>query len=156
MKFLIGFWIRTIPSKEPNTRESSESDVEGPVLLASTHNDFEEFDSITTKNEDDVPIEQATENYATENNLEPETTVKISEHGKKSSPSAQRQKSISDDLIVNVESATQLNPNTVGEEDIFQTEVYEIADLFPNLSEDGSGVMFDESSSETSIQTEGR
>ena len=156
MKFLIGFWIRTIPPKEPNASEFAESEVEGPVLLASTHNDFEEFDSITTKDTDDVLIEQATENYATENSLEPKTTAKISEQGKKSSPSVQRQKSISDDLIVNVESVTQLNSNPVGEEDVFQTEVYEIADLFPHLSEDGSSVIFDESSSETSTQTERR
>ena len=132
------------------------SDVEGPVMLASTHNDFEEFDSITTKDTDDAHIEQATENYATEISFEPKTTVKISEQSTKSSPNVQRQKSISDDLIVNVESATQLNSNPVAEEDVFQTEVYEIADLFPNLSEDGSSVMLDESSSETSTRTEGR
>ena len=156
MKFLIGFWIRTIPSKEPNTSELSESDVEGPVLLASTHNDFEEFDSITTKDTDDFPIEQVTENYTTENSLEAKTTIKVSEQSTKSSPSVQRQKSISDDLILNVESVTQLNSNPIGDEDVFQTEVYEIADLFPNLSEDGSSVTFDESSSETSTQTERR
>ena len=153
---MTGFWIRTIPSKEPSTSEFSESDIEGPVLLASTHNDFEEFDTITTKDTDDVPIEQATKNYATENSLEPKTTVKISEQSTKSSPNVQRQKSISDDLIVNVESVTQLNSNPVGEEDVFQTEVYQITDLFPNLSEDGSRVMFEENSSETSTQTERR
>ena len=132
------------------------SDVEGPLLLASTHTDFKEFDSITTKDTEDIPIEQITENYAKDNSLNPETTVKVSERSEKPSPTIQRKKSISDDFIVNVEGVTQVNSNPVGEEDVFQTEVYEIADLFPNLSEDGSSVMFDESSSETSTQTERR
>ena len=132
------------------------SDVEGPLLLASTHTDFKEFDSITTKGTEDVTIEQITENYAKDNSLNPETTVKVSERSEKPSPTIQRKKSISDDFIVNVEGVTQVNSNPVGAEDVFQTEVYEIADLFPNLSEDGSSVMFDESSSETSTQTERR
>ena len=132
------------------------SDVEGPLLLASTHTDFKEFDSITTKDTEDVTIEQITENYAKDNSLNPETTVKVSERSEKPSPTIQRQKSISDEFIVNVEGVTQVNSNPVGEEDVFQTEVYEIADLFPNSSEDGSSVMFDESSSETITQTERR
>ena len=126
------------------------------MLLASTHTDFKEFDSITTKNTEDVPKERVTENYATDNSLNPETTVKIAERSENPSPTIQRKKSISDDLNVNVERVTQSNSNPVGEEDVFQTEVYEIADLFPSLSEDGSRVMFDESSSETSTQTERR
>ena len=120
------------------------------MLLASTHTDFKEFDSIPTKDTEDVPIEQITENYAKDNSLNPETTVKILERSEKPSPTIQRKKSISDDLIVNVEGVTQVNSNPVGEEDVFQTEVYEIADLFPNLSES------DESSSETITQTERR
>ena len=156
MKLSPGFWIRTIPSQEPIGSEFLASDVEGPLLLASTHTDFEEFDSITTKDTEDVPIEQITENYAKDNSLNPETTVKVSEQSTKSSPTIQRKKSISDDFIVNVEGVTQVNSNPVGAEDVFQTEVYEIADLFPNLNEDGSSVMFDESSSETSTQNERR
>ena len=126
------------------------------MLLASTHTDFKEFDSITTKDTVDVTIEQITENYAKDNSLNPETTVKVSERSEKPSPTIQRQKSISDEFIVNIEGVTQVNSNPVGEEDVFQTEVYEIADLFPDSSEDGSSVMFDESSSETITQTERR
>ena len=59
-------------------------------------------------------------------------------------------------MIVNVESVTQLNIDPNGDKDVFQTEVYEIADLFPNSSEDGSSVTFDESNSETITQTERR
>ena len=125
-------------------------------MLASTHTDFKEFDSITIKDTEDVPIEQITENYATDESVNSETILKVSERSEKPSPTIQRKKSISDDLIVNIESVTQMNLNTVGEEDIFQTEVYQITDLFPNLSEDGSSVLFDESSSETSTQTEQR
>ena len=124
------------------------------MLLASTHTDFKEFDSITTKDTKDVPIEQITENYATDESVNSETIVKVSERSEKPSPTIQRKKSISDDFIVNVEGVTQVNSTPVGEEDVFQTEVYEIADLFPNLSEDESSVMLDEGSSETSTQTE--
>ena len=156
LKLSPGFWIRTIPSEEPIGSEFVASDVEGPLLLASTHTDFEEFDSSTTKDTEDVSMDQITENHATDNSLDSQTTVKISERSEKPSPTIQRKKSISDDLVVNVESVTQLNIDPNGNEDVFQTEVYEIADLFPNPSEDGSSVMFDESSSETSTQTERR
>ena len=119
-------------------------------MLASTHTDFKEFDSITTKDTEDVSLEQTTENHAKDSSLNPKTTVKVSERSEKPSLTIQRKKSISDDFIVNLEGVTQVNSNPVGEEDVFQTEVYEIADLFPNLSES------DESSSETITQTERR
>ena len=58
MSYVTGFWIRTSPSKAPDITDVQNTEVEGPILLASTHIDFSELEESSTEhipNEDLAP-----------------------------------------------------------------------------------------------------
>ena len=130
-----GFWIRTLPSRKSALQKSGNTEIEGPVLLASTHTDFIDIADSATERTLNLDTEKENEPSTTENMENNQNSKETSEENIVSSSNKLRSKSISDELLSSTSTISEaiLDPNN----DII-TENYEITDLFPNLSANSS------------------
>ena len=126
------------------------------MLLASTHIAFSELEQNSTEKAIVSDVSQETETSTTTNKINHEESDQTAEQHITSSKVITRHKSISDNLFSTstITSDTSLYQNEEG--DGFQTEAYEITDLFPNLNNNTRHILSDDSGDRSDQDKDGR
>ena len=145
-----------MPSQKSTTKEDENTEVEGPMLLASTHIDFSELEESSTEHVLILDVSQETDTRTTNNTINDAEFNQTTEQHIVSSKVITRHKSISDNLFSTstISYDTSLYQNEDG--DGFQTEAYEITDLFPNINNNTRHILSDDSGDRTDQEKGGR
>ena len=143
-----------MPPKTPTVKENIHANAQGPIFLASTHNDFKVYEEVSTEHSLNTKPSSTTETALASTNEDDEaSTSKPERHHIMNK--ASRQKSIPEELLISTssESSSTTSSSTNNKIDSFQTEDYKITDLFPNVHINQTQSTYDSSEEDISTQS---